>query len=149
VKHSLLILRDGNDATDPLDSSHEQSVTVQTERGCKMGRSDRQNVGPGKRKHTPGREEQYNEPSIYEHLALLNQHCSALADILESLGDQEALPKQESTYFRLIVEEVRASSSQSIMERRDEHEVQATADASKMRFALEKRLFGSEGKRSR
>jgi hypothetical protein len=103
-----------------------------------MGRSDGQSDnGSGDNVAEPKHIE------VYEHLAHLNQHCIAIGEILTLLGNRGAISKRESTYFRLLVEEVRASSSQSVMERLDEHEVKAAASASKRRLALEKKLFGS------
>ncbi len=79
----------------------------------------------------------------YELLSQLNEHSIAIAEILHYFHAQDAMPYQEYTYLQLMVEEVRASSSQSIMEALDGREIDALAKASKKRLAIEKRLFST------
>jgi hypothetical protein len=80
----------------------------------------------------------------YERLSLLNQHCSAVTAILNFLGKRGAIPKRDSVYYRLMVEEVRALCSQSIVESLDGREVRIAASISSRRIKLEKQLFNSK-----
>jgi hypothetical protein len=71
------------------------------------------------------------QAEAYERLALLNQHSSALTTILVSLGNNGLIPKKDSAFYRSMVEEVRALSSQWVLEALDEREVRTAAKASK------------------
>ena len=86
--------------------------------------------------------EQVGNAEIYERLFQLNQHCSAVMATLNALLANGAVNKQDAEYYGLMVEEVRASASQCVVEQLDEREVRFAARASKSRLKLEKKLFG-------
>jgi hypothetical protein len=79
----------------------------------------------------------------YKLLMLLNRHSVAVVEILNFFTYDGAISDRESNYFRLMIEEVRALSSQCILEALDGREVETSAKASKRRLELEKRLFGN------
>jgi hypothetical protein len=84
------------------------------------------------------------DSAIYQELLLLNFHALAISKILNDLGRLRALPKNEAAYYASMVEEVRASASQSIVENMNALEIFRAADASKFRQRLEKELLGSD-----
>ena len=49
--------------------------------------------------------------------------------------------RNESRYYRSMLEELRASTSQTVIEHIDQQELSAAAQASKERLKLEKQLF--------
>jgi hypothetical protein len=76
----------------------------------------------------------------YERLMLLNQHCAATVAILGALQDDGAMSRKDALFYSLMVEEVRALSSQCVLEFMDEIEIRLSAKASERRIRLEKAL---------
>src|ERR1700722_7386379 len=81
---------------------------------------------------------------IYECLLLLNLHARAIGEVIKDLTKERALPKNEAAYFGSMVEEARASLSQSVAEIMDAREVHASAIVSRRRLRIEKKLIQSD-----
>jgi hypothetical protein len=79
---------------------------------------------------------------IYEQLHDLNQHSTAAIDILANFSREEIIPGVEGTYYHAMLEEARASISQSVAEHMNGHEISAAAKADRKRLKLERKLFG-------
>jgi hypothetical protein len=81
---------------------------------------------------------------VYQHLLLLNLHARAIGEILKELAGKHSILKNEAKYFALMIEEARASISQSVAERMDAREIDLSAIASRRRLQIEKQLRGSD-----
>jgi hypothetical protein len=77
---------------------------------------------------------------LYENLARLNQYCEATVAIIQALGTQGVISKNDAAYYCLMVEEARASSSQCVLEHLDEREVRLAGVAFKRRKKFEETL---------
>ena len=86
-----------------------------------------------------------DEIFIYERLLLLNLHARAIGEVIKDLTKEDALPKSEAAYFASMVEEARASLSQSVVETMDAREIQLSAVVSRRRLQIEKELLRSAG----
>ena len=82
---------------------------------------------------------------IYERLLLLNLHARAIGEVIKDLTKEDALPKSEAAYFASMVEEARASLSQSVVKTMDAREIQLSAVVSRRRLQIEKELLRSNG----
>jgi len=88
-------------------------------------------IRPREPNRTKRNNRQSREIPIYERLLLLNLHARAIGAVL----------KNEAVYFGLMVEETRASLSQSVLETMDAREIHTSAVISKRRLRLEKKLL--------
>ena len=77
----------------------------------------------------------------YEQLMQFNQHCLAALDLIEAFAEQRMIPRNEGRYYRALLQELRASASQSLIEHLDEQEISIAAAASKDRLKLEKQML--------
>lgn len=85
-----------------------------------------------------------SEPELeltYEHLAQLNHHCLGALERIQMLGDNRLIPNTESKYYGAVLQELRASVSQIILEQLSERELSAASAASRARVKIEKRMF--------
>jgi len=97
---------------------------------------------PHKINHSKTNCRRQSEMFIYERLLLLNLHARAIGEVIKDLAIERALLKSEATYFGLMVEEARASLSQSVVETMDAREIHTSAVVSRGRLRMEKKLLG-------
>jgi len=90
---------------------------------------------------SPGKPSQRGPMAAYEELMEFNQHCRGALDQIEGFGQRQMIPRAEYRYYRALLDELRASVSQSVMEVLDQQEITAAARASRERLHLEKRLL--------
>jgi hypothetical protein len=92
-------------------------------------------------KQSPGRPAQSDLVHTYEQLMQFNQHCIDALGLIEAFGQQHLIPRTEHRYYCALLEELRASTSQSVMEYLDQQEISAAAAASRRRLKIEKQMF--------
>lgn len=51
----------------------------------------------------------------YEQLMQFNQHCVAALELIEAFTHQRMIPRTERRYYSAMLQELRASASQSIL----------------------------------
>jgi len=100
---------------------------------------------PRKISHSKKKGRLQGETFIYECLLLLNLHARAIGEVIKDLTKEGALPKNEAAYFGSMVEEARASLSQSVVETMDAREIHLSAVVSRRRLRIEKELLSSPG----
>ena len=97
---------------------------------------------PHKISHSKTNRRHQGETFIYERLLFFNLHARAIGEVIKDLAIEGALLKNEAAYFGAMVEEARASLSQSVVETMDAREIQTSAVVSRRRLRMEKKLLG-------
>lgn len=92
-------------------------------------------------KQVPGKPAEPGLLGTYQQLVEFNQHCVAALDLIQAFGDKQMIQPTEYRYYRALLRELRAATSQSVMERLDEQEISIAAKASKERLKIEKQMF--------
>lgn len=77
---------------------------------------------------------------VYEQLMRLNRHCGGVLDLIEAFGRRRIIPRTEYRYYRTLLQELRAATSQSVIEYIDQQEPAVAAKASKERLKMEKQM---------
>jgi len=92
-------------------------------------------------KSAPSKPSQLDLMLAYEQLMQFNQHCVGALELIEAFGQKRLIPRTEYRYFRALLQELRASASQTVIEHIDQQEISSAAKAPKERFKIEKQLF--------
>ena len=77
----------------------------------------------------------------YDELMQFNQHCLAALELIKVFAERKMIRGTESRYWCAMLQELRACSSQTVIEYIDQQELSVAAAASRERLKLEKRLL--------